>query len=228
MLDLAFVRDNLPLLEEKLRQRGMDPAEVLKDFREIDTQRRHAITQMETLKAERNRASEDIGRLMKSGPDGAARVEQIKEQTKALREKSQELEKAAEEQDARLRQILTNIPNVPHASVPVGHGAEANVEVRRWGTPPKLDFAPKPHWELGEQLGVLDMERATKLTGARFAHARTRLHRSPAPVSGEFRLDVRHGATAQVRRRFVPRAARRKRPLVDPHGRSARNESLSR
>jgi seryl-tRNA synthetase len=165
MLDLAFVRDNLPLLEEKLRQRGMDPAEVLKDFREIDTQRRHAITQMETLKAERNRASEDIARLKKSGQDATAQVEQ----TKALREKSQELEKAAEEQDARLRQILTNIPNVSHASVPVGHGADDNKEVRRWGMPPKLDFTAKPHWELGEQLGILDLERATKLTGARFA-----------------------------------------------------------
>jgi seryl-tRNA synthetase len=165
MLDLAFVRDNLPLLEEKLRQRGMDPAEVLKDFREIDTQRRQAITQMETLKAERNRASEDIARRKKSGQDTSAQVEQ----TKALREKSQELEKAAEEQDARLRQILTSIPNVPHASVPLGHDAEGNVEVRRWGTPPKLDFTPKPHWELGEQLGVLDLERASKITGARFA-----------------------------------------------------------
>jgi seryl-tRNA synthetase len=165
MLDLAFVRDNLPLLEEKLRQRGMDPAEVLKDFREIDTLRRQAITQMETLKAERNRASEEIARLKKSGLDASAQLER----TKAVRENVQELEKAAEEQDARLRQILTNIPNVPHASVPVGHGAEGNVEVRRWGTPPQLDFAPKPHWELGEQLGVLDLERATKLTGARFA-----------------------------------------------------------
>jgi len=120
---------------------------------------------METLKAERNRASEDIARLKKSGQDASAEVEK----TKALREKSQELEKAAEEQDARLRQILTNIPNVPHASVPVGHGAEANVEVRRWGAPPKINFTAKPHWELGEQLGILDLERATKLTGARFA-----------------------------------------------------------
>jgi seryl-tRNA synthetase len=165
MLDLAFVRDNLPLLEEKLRQRGMDPAEVLKDFREIDTQRRQAITQMETLKAERNRASEDIARRKKSGQDTSAQVEQ----TKALRETSQELEKAAAEQDARLRQILTSIPNVPHASVPVGQGADGNVEVRRWGTPPRLDFTAKPHWELGEQLGILDLERASKLTGARFA-----------------------------------------------------------
>jgi len=165
MLDLAFVRDNLPLLEEKLRQRGMDPAEVLKDFREIDTQRRQAITQMETLKAERNRASEEIARLKKAGQDASAQVEH----TKAGRERLQELEKAVEEHDTRLRNLLTGIPNLPHASVPVGKSADDNVEVRRWGTPPKLDFAAKPHWELGEQLGVLDMERATKLTGARFA-----------------------------------------------------------
>ena len=165
MLDLAFVRDNLPLLEEKLRQRGMDPAEVLKDFREIDTHRRQAITQMETLKAERNRASEEIARLKKSGQDASAQVEQ----TKAGREKLQELEKAVEEHDGRLRQMLTNIPNLPHASVPVGRSAEDNVEVRRWGAPPTFGFAAKPHWELGEQLGILDLERATKLTGARFA-----------------------------------------------------------
>ena len=165
MLDLAFVRDNLPLLEDKLRLRGMDPAEVLKDFREIDTQRRSAITQMETLKAERNRATEEIARLKKSGQDASAQVEQ----TKAGREKLQELEKAVEEQDGRLRQLLTGIPNLPHASVPAGKSADDNVEVRRWGTPPKFDFNAKPHWELGEQLGVLDLERATKLTGARFA-----------------------------------------------------------
>jgi len=165
MLDLAFVRDNLPLLEEKLRQRGMDPVEVLKDFREIDTQRRSAITQMETLKAERNRASEEIARAKKAGQDASALVEQ----TKAGRERLQELENAVEEQDTRLRDLLTGIPNLPHASVPPGKSAEDNVEVRRWGTPPKLDFAAKPHWELGEQLGVLDLERATKLTGARFA-----------------------------------------------------------
>ena len=165
MLDLGFVRDNLPLLEEKLRLRGMDPAEVLKDFREIDTQRRSAITQMETLKAERNRATEEIAHLKKSGQDASAQVEQ----TKAGREKLQELEKAVEEQDGRLRQLLTGIPNLPHASVPAGKSADDNVEVRRWGTPPTFDFTAKPHWELGEQLGILDLERATKLTGARFA-----------------------------------------------------------
>ncbi len=165
MLDLNFVRDNLPLVEEKLRQRGMDPATVLKDFREVDTERRQAITEAETLKARRNRASEDIGKLKKSGQDaGALMVE-----TKDLREQIQTREKTAADLDARLGEILSGIPNLPHASVPVGNSAEQNVEVRLWGRTPQFDFPPKPHWELGEQLGVLDLERAVKLTGARFA-----------------------------------------------------------
>ncbi|HYL14051.1 MAG TPA: serine--tRNA ligase [Terriglobales bacterium] len=165
MLDLAFVRGNLSLLEEKLRQRGMDPAEVLKDFRQIDTQRRQLITETETLKARRNRASEDIAKLKKNGQDASALIGE----TKDLREKIQEQEKAAEDYDNRLRQLLAGIPNLPHESVPVGKTPDDNVEVRRWGTPPKFDFTAKPHWELGEQLGVLDLERAAKLSGARFA-----------------------------------------------------------
>jgi seryl-tRNA synthetase len=165
MLDLNFVRDNLPLVEEKLRQRGLDPATVLKDFREVDTQRRQAITEAETLKARRNRASEDIGKLKKSGQDASA----LMAETKDLREQIQTREKTAADLDARLGEILSGIPNIPHASVPVGNSAEQNVEVRRWGRTPQFDFAPKPHWELGEQLGVLDLERAVKLTGARFA-----------------------------------------------------------
>src|ERR1700722_16084731 len=165
MLDLNFVRENLPLVEEKLRQRGMDPAAVLKDFREVDTQRRQAITEAETSKAQRNKASEEIAKLKKSGQDATAAMAQTKE----LRDKIQTLEKTATDLDARLRDILVGIPNLPHSSVRVGHSADDNVEVRRWGTPPKFDFTPKPHWELGEQLGVLDLERAVKLTGARFA-----------------------------------------------------------
>jgi seryl-tRNA synthetase len=165
MLDLNFVRDNLPVVEEKLRQRGLDPAEVLKDFREVDTQRRRAITDAETMKARRNRASEEIARLKKSGQDAGA----LMAETKELREKIQEREKAASELETRLQDILAGLPNVPHASVPVGKTEADNVEVRRWGVPPKLEFVPKPHWELGEQLGVLDLARAAKLSGARFA-----------------------------------------------------------
>ena len=165
MLDLNFVRENLPLVEEKLRQRGMDPAAILKDFREVDTQRRQAITEAETSKAQRNKASEEIAKLKKSGQDATAAMAQ----TKDLREKIQALEKTATDLDARLRDILAGIPNLPHASVPVGHSAEDNVEVRQWGAPPKFDFIPKPHWDLGAELGILDLERAVKLTGARFA-----------------------------------------------------------
>jgi seryl-tRNA synthetase len=165
MLDLNFVRDNLALVEEKLRQRGMNPAELLKDFRQIDAARRQAITQTETLQAQRNRSSEEIAKRKKSGQDAAALIQE----TKDLREKIQEYEKSAAEADARLRDILTALPNLPHASVPVGSSAEDNVEARRWGSPPQFDFKPKPHWELGEHLGVLDLERAVKLTGARFA-----------------------------------------------------------
>jgi seryl-tRNA synthetase len=165
MLDLSFVRDNLPRVEDMLRQRGADPAAVLKDFHEVDTQRRHAITEAETMKARRNKASEDISRLKKSGQDATAAIAE----TKNLREEIQTREKTAADLDARLQEILAGIPNMPHASVPVGHGAEENVEVRRWGAPPKFDFAPKPHWDLGAELGVLDLERAVKLTGARFA-----------------------------------------------------------
>ncbi|MGB7583706.1 MAG: serine--tRNA ligase [Terriglobales bacterium] len=165
MLDLNFVRENLPLVEEKLRSRGMDPAVLLKDFHQIDAQRRQAITSAETIKAHRNQKTEAIAKLKKTGQDASALIAE----TKDLREEVQGLEKAAEEYDSRLREILTALPNLPHISVPVGKSADDNVEVSRWGAPPKFDFAPKPHWELGEQLGILDLERAVKLTGARFA-----------------------------------------------------------
>src|SRR5271170_4560246 len=165
MLDLSFVRDNLPLVEEKLRQRGMKPAEVLKNFAQIDAQRRQAITSAETMKAQRNRASEEIAKLKKSGQDATTLIEE----TKKLREQVEELGKAAEEYETRLQQILVGVPNIPHESVPVGASADDNVEVRRWGQPRHFDFPPKAHWDLGPELKILDLERATKVTGARFA-----------------------------------------------------------
>jgi seryl-tRNA synthetase len=165
MLDLSFVRDNLPQVEDMLRQRGMDPAEVLKDFRDVDTQRRKAITDAETMKACRNRASDDIAKLKKGGQDATALIAE----TKNLREQISASEKIAGELEVRLQDILAGIPNLPDQSVPIGSSAQDNVEVRRWGNPPKFDFPPKAHWDLGEQLGVLDLERAAKLTGARFA-----------------------------------------------------------
>ena len=165
MLDLNFVRDHLEVVEEKLRQRGANPDELLRNFREIDTRRRAAITETENLKAQRNRASDEIAKLKKNKQDATAQIEE----TKNLRGQIEEREKAAEAADAELREILNSIPNLPHESVPVGRSEADNKEVRRWGTPREFSFAPKPHWELGEQLGILDLERAVKITGGRFA-----------------------------------------------------------
>src|ERR1700686_3796651 len=122
MLDLNFVRDNLPLVEEKLRLRGMNPEDVLKDFRVVDTQRRQAVTEAETMKARRNRASEEIAKVKKSGQDATAQMSE----TKLLREQIQQLEKVAGDLEGRLREILAGIPNLPHESVPVGETAEDN------------------------------------------------------------------------------------------------------
>jgi len=165
MLDLAFIRDNLALIEQEMRQRGLAPGDIIGRFGELDACRRKAITEAENLKARRNRASEQIAQLKKNKQDATALIEE----TKTLRDQIQEQEKVAEQLDAELRGLLVGIPNVPHASVPVGRTADDNKEIRRWGEPPKFDFAPKAHWELGEALGILDLERAAKLTGARFA-----------------------------------------------------------
>jgi seryl-tRNA synthetase len=165
MLELSFVRDNIPKIEEMLHHRGMNPETILKDFRIVDAQRRQAIQSAETVRAERNRLSAEIPKLQKSGHDASQLIADAKD----MRLQIQEMEKAAEEYDTRMTELLVGIPNLPHESVPVGMSSEGNLEVRRWGAPPEFGFAAKPHWELGEQLGILDLERAVKVTGARFA-----------------------------------------------------------
>jgi seryl-tRNA synthetase len=175
MLDLNFVRDHLPLVEEKLRQRGMNPAEVLGNFSAVDQERRHDITTLETAKRRRNELSAKIGALKQAEKKVSLAADQrneLENLTKAVAdEKStiEQFESRVRQDDDTLLQILKTIPNLPNDSVPVGKTPEDNVEVRRWGAPPKFEFTPRPHWELGEQLGVLDLERAAKLSGARFA-----------------------------------------------------------
>jgi seryl-tRNA synthetase len=175
MLDLNFVRDNLPLVEEKLRQRGMDPAAVLGDFTAVDARRREFLDAVQKRKHHRRLESERIGEFKKRQKQGTATEVELKEmedlisRSKMDGEMIAQLEVEAVARDQKLREILIGIPNLPHTSVPVGQSAEDNLEVRRWGTPPKFDFTPKPHWDLGAELGVLDLERAVKLTGARFA-----------------------------------------------------------
>jgi len=165
MLDLGYVREHLDQVEKRLRDRGPAAADVLAGFRELDAARRALITESETLKAKQNKASEEVAQLKREKKDAAELIAAMK----ALREQGQDLERRAAEKDAELRDLLSGIPNLPHESVPIGKSAEDNQEVRRWGTPPKFDFEPKPHWELGAELGILDLERAAKLSGARFA-----------------------------------------------------------
>jgi seryl-tRNA synthetase len=163
MLDLAFVRANLHLVEEKLRLRGADPS-LLSGFSGLDTERRSAITEAETLKAQRNALSAELGRLKREGRDIAL----VGTQTSALKEKTEQLETLAATADLKLREVLEAIPNLPHDDVPAGLSEHDNVCQKTWGEPTTFDFPAKPHWEIGEQLGILDFERAAKISGARF------------------------------------------------------------
>jgi seryl-tRNA synthetase len=165
MLDLAFVRGNLETVEAKLRARGADPAALLGDFRSLDQTRRDAITASEQLKARRNELSQQVGALKREGKDATS----IMDETRALKEKLDELDKTAAALDEQMRLSLASIPNLTRDEVPTGKSEEDNVVVKTWGDKPHFNFAPKPHWEIGEHLGILDLERATKLSGARFA-----------------------------------------------------------
>jgi len=163
MHDLAFVRANLPLVDEKLRLRGVDPG-LLKGFADLDTARRSAITEAETLKAQRNALSAEFARLKREGGDVAL----VAAQTTSLKEKTELFEARAAEADLKLRELLESLPNLPHDSVPAGTSEHDNVVQKTWGEILTFDFPAKPHWEIGEELGILDFERAAKISGARF------------------------------------------------------------
>jgi seryl-tRNA synthetase len=165
MFDLGFVRGNLEIVEQKLRARGADPAILLGDFRTLDQTRREAITSAERLKARRNELSQQVGALKRAGQDATA----VMEETRALKEKLDELDSTAAELDEKMRLSLSSIPNLTRDEVPAGGSEADNVTVKSWGEKRKFEFEPKPHWEIGEALGILDLERATKLSGARFA-----------------------------------------------------------
>jgi seryl-tRNA synthetase len=164
MIDLAFVRANLALVEEKLRARGMDPAAALGDFTATDRERREAITQVETLKAQRNKLTEEIAKLRREGADTTAQTEQ----TRTLKAQVESLETVAATTDERLREIMQTLPNLPQDSVPIGKDEHGNREEKVWGELPTFAFPAKPHWEIGEELGILDFNRAAKISGARF------------------------------------------------------------
>jgi seryl-tRNA synthetase len=163
MHDLAWFRANFEQIAQRLQTRGNIPH--LDDFRELDQRRRSAIAECEQLKARRNAESSEIARLRREGADTTARQQEVRAMGERITVLDQEV-KAAEES---FRELLTAIPNVPHESVPLGRSEADNVEIRRVGEPPHFDFEPKAHWDLGVELGILDLERAAKVTGARFA-----------------------------------------------------------
>ncbi|MGA2589220.1 MAG: serine--tRNA ligase [Bryobacteraceae bacterium] len=163
MHDLAYFRANFDRIAERLQTRGNVPN--LEGFRELDRRRRAAIAESEQLKARRNAESTEIAKLRSVGADTTERQQQMR----AIGERIKQLDEEVKAAEASFHELLAGIPNVPHESVPVGRSAEDNVEIRRVGEPPQFDFAPKAHWDLGPELGILDLERAAKITGARFA-----------------------------------------------------------
>ena len=163
MYDLSFFRHNLDAIAKRLADRGFTvDAEA---FRKLDAERRAALSESEALKAQRNAETQEIGKLKKAGQDTSERQQKIREMDGQMAE----LDKRAEALDAEYRQMLATVPNTPHESVPAGKSSEENVEVRRCGQPPQFAFSPKAHWDLGPELGILDFDRAGKITGARFA-----------------------------------------------------------
>lgn len=165
MLDINYVREHFEEVKERLATRGFDTS-VLDSFSELDVRRRKAITEHGELSAERNRLSPEIGRLMKEGHKEEADAK--REQVRELKERIEALETERDLAEQELNRMLHTIPNLPHASVPVGPDESANVEVRRWGSAPEFDFEPLDHVALGEKLDILDLPRAAKITGTRF------------------------------------------------------------
>jgi seryl-tRNA synthetase len=163
MHDLSTFRTNLDAIAARLADRGFTLD--VEAFRKLDLERRAAVTQSEQLKAQKKAETQEIGKLRQAGEDASARQSAVRE----LDGKIAAFDEQAKSLDEKFRELLAGVPNVPHESVPKGKSADDNVEVRRVGTPPQFEFTPKPHWDLGPELGILDFERAAKITGARFA-----------------------------------------------------------
>ena len=212
MHDLSHFRANLDAIAQRLATRGF--VLNVEEFRALDSERRAAITESEQLKAQKNAESAEIAKLRKQGLDAEDRQQKVR----SMSERISALDDKVKELDESFRTMLAGIPNIPHESVPVGKTAEDNVEVRRWGQPRQFDFEPKPHWDLGADLRILDLERAAKITGARFAvywgagakleralmnfmldaHPRTRLHRGVSALHDQLGQSLRNRSASQI------------------------------
>jgi seryl-tRNA synthetase len=165
MLDLKFVREHQEEVEQALKNRGQEIS--LDEYRGREAERRYLLTRLEELRHERNTLSKEVGALMQAGKRDEAQP--LRDRVTAINDESKNLEAQAEGQDSWVREFLLNLPNLPHASVPIGASSDDNPVVRTWGEAPRFDFPPQAHWDIGENLGILDFERAAKITGARFA-----------------------------------------------------------
>lgn len=175
MLDMRFIRENIDLVAEALEKRGAEAP--LEKFQKLDDERREVLYESEQLKHKRNVVSDKIGKLKRNGKDASGIIAEMKDVSDRIKNYDERLKEVEEELD----QIILGIPNIPNEDVPVGRDEEENDEVRRWGKPREFDFEFKPHWDLGEELDILDFERGSKVTGARFTFlkgAGARLERS--------------------------------------------------
>jgi seryl-tRNA synthetase len=165
MIDPAYARDHLDEVRAAYRNRGLDADSDLEQLATLETRRRRLIPEIEGLKREQNAAGDEVARAKRQGHDATPLFAASKARAQQIRQLEIQLDQTEHQRSA----LLLTLPNLPHASVPVGKSAEDNVEVRRHGVPATFDFEPRPHWELGPELGILDFERATKMSGARFS-----------------------------------------------------------
>jgi len=165
MLDQTYVREHLEAVRDGLRRRGMNPDQALESIAQLLSDRRRVIPEFEELKRQQNASGEEIGRAKRQGLDTTA----IQEAGRVRAQQIKALQAQVDEIESRLHEALLTLPNLPQASVPVGKSADDNFEVRRHGTPRAFDFEPQAHWDLGPALGIIDFERATKISGARFS-----------------------------------------------------------
>lgn len=206
MLDINFVRQNLDAVKTAIANRNFPP-DALDRFAELDAERRRVISEADGINQRRNSSSKEIGALMQAGKRDEA--DTLKAEVAGLKDRQTELERLRDDADAAMRELLAGLPNLPAEGVPIGPDEAANVEVRRWGTPREFDFEPKDHVDLGEALGILDLERATKIAGSRFAilnGAGARLSRALV----NFMLDIHtgeHGYTETLPPFLVNRTA---------------------
>ncbi|MCL0107415.1 serine--tRNA ligase [Peptococcaceae bacterium] len=162
MFDIKYLRNNCEKVKEALRNRGADLS--LDDFLKLDENRRKKLVEVEKLKNKRNTVSEEIGKLKKQGIDAKDLIDEMKSISKEIKKLDDEVNQIEEQ----IHEILINIPNIPHKTVPIGADETQNVEVKKWGDLPGFKFKPKPHWEIAEELDIIDFKRAGKVTGSRF------------------------------------------------------------